>query len=56
MWFGSALGLALLVSVALMLRRSSRPFGWAVPMGSAQGFVIAFLVILAAFASAMGDD
>lgn len=56
MWFGSALGLALLVSLALMLRRSSRPFGWAVLMGSAQGFVAAFLVILAAFAAAIGAD
>jgi hypothetical protein len=56
MWFGSALGVALLVCLALMVRRTSRPFGWAVLMGSTQGFVTAFLVILAAFAAAMGAD
>jgi hypothetical protein len=55
-WFGSALALALLVSVALSVRRDSRPFGWAVLMGSAQGFAASFLAIVAAFAAAMGGD
>jgi hypothetical protein len=55
-WFGSALAVALMLTVGLLVRRESRPFGWAVLLGSVQGFVASFLVLLAAFAAAMGAD
>jgi hypothetical protein len=55
-WFGSALAVALVLTVGLLVRRVSRPFGWAVLLGSVQGFVASFLVLLAAFAAAMGAD
>ncbi len=51
-WFASALALALMLTVGLLVRRESRAYGWAVLMGSAQGFVASFVVLLAAFAAA----
>jgi hypothetical protein len=55
-WFGSALVVALVLAAGLLVRRESRPFGWAVLMGSTQGFVASFVAIAAAFAAAMGAD
>jgi hypothetical protein len=56
LWFASALAVALLLTVGLLVRRESRPFGWAVLMGSAQGFIATFLFLLAALAAALGPD
>jgi hypothetical protein len=54
-WFASPLALALMLTAGLLLRRQSRPYGWAVLMGSFQGFVASSLVVLAAFAVTIAD-
>jgi hypothetical protein len=55
-WFGLGPALAATVGLVLLARRRSRPWGWAVLMGSAQGFVSSFLVLLAALMAAIGAD
>lgn len=55
-WLGSALFVALLVGFALMVRRRTYPFGWAVVLGSVQGFAVSFLTLLAVMAAAFGGD
>jgi hypothetical protein len=55
-WWGCGLTLALVIGLGLLVRRESRPLGWAVLMGSMQGCVASVVVLLAAFAAAMGAD
>jgi hypothetical protein len=55
-WFGSALVVALIVGFLLLVRRRTYPFGWAVILGSAQGFAVSFLTLLALLAAALGGD
>jgi hypothetical protein len=55
-WLGCGLAVALLVAIGLLARRESRPFGWAVLLGSAQGCVAMLLVILAALSAFYAGD
>lgn len=53
---GSAPGLATLLAAGLVVRRRSRPYAWAVLMGSIQGFVATFVVLLGALVASIGAD
>jgi hypothetical protein len=56
LWFVSALALAVILAGGLLVRRESRAYGWAVLMGSTQGFVASFVVLVATLAAAIGPD
>jgi hypothetical protein len=55
-WLGCGLVAASLVTIGLLVRRDIRPFGWAVLLGSAQGFVAMFLVVLAGLSAFYAGD
>jgi hypothetical protein len=46
----------LLLTVGLLVGRGTRTFGWAVLLGSVEGFAGMFVFLIAALAAALGGD
>ena len=55
-WWCCGLVVALLLAAGLLVRKASRPFGWAVLLGSVQGGVAALATLVALLAIALAGD